>query len=131
MRLKFLSVSSLRLKIILSGLAVFAVAGASMLLAVDFVLQSASDQETQRAVSINQALLSSALTPLVAVADVGALQELATDLVQRSNLAWVSVQDEQGIRLAEAGSPSLSSVSVHEIPLVLSLIHISEPTRPY
>lgn len=120
MRLKFLSVSSLRLKIILSGLAVFAVAGASMLLAVDFVLQSASDQETQRAVSINQALLSSALTPLVAVADVGALQELATDLVQRSNLAWVSVQDEQGIRLAEAGSPSLSSVSVHEIPLVLA-----------
>jgi PAS domain S-box-containing protein len=110
---------SLRLKIILSGVVVFALAGLAMLGAAQAVLKSAAQQEAQRAARSSEALLSSALAPLVAVQDVGALQELADDLVQRRSLAWLEVVDDSGRPLANAGDPKATPSAVYELALDL------------
>lgn len=115
-----LATLSLRLKIILSGVAVFTLAGLAMLAGAHLVLKSASQQESLRAAQSSQTLLSSALAPLVAVQDVGALQELADDLVRRGSLAWLEITDDRGSVLASAGDMQAPSTTAHALALELA-----------
>lgn len=111
---------SLRLKIIATGVLVFTLTGLAMLAGAQWVLNSTAKQETQRAAQGSRALLSSALAPLVAVQDVGGLQEMADDLVRRESLAWLEVYDDQGRPLALSGFAKLANATVHEVAIDLA-----------
>ncbi len=94
---------TLRQQFSVATLVIFFLATAILSFAARLVTTRAVEVETDRAALRSASLLSAATVPMLAISDLGSIDELTRELVARGDFLYVTVLDTQGHLISSAG----------------------------